>query len=166
MLWYGLISPIDIGLPPGVTWSIYSSGLGATGNAVEAGIFPNGDAAIVIGNGGNTILNGFLQDVFLDFGEGVYLAANEVRYLLYNLNVAKIGSGGETVTAKKTPINCGTTCGADFSTGQLVKLSAKAAKGSKFTGWSGACSGTKKTCSIVVGGPGSYKGVTATFNLK
>jgi hypothetical protein len=166
MLWYGLTSPIYLGLPSGVSWGTYSMGLGATGNAVEAGIFPNGDAAIVIGNSGNTILNGFLQDVFLDFGEGVYLTANEVRYLLYNLNVAKIGSGGGTVTAKKTPINCGTTCGADFSTGQVVKLSAKAAKGSKFAGWSGACSGTKKTCVVQVGGPGSYKGVTAIFNLK
>lgn len=166
MLWFGLMSPVDIGLPSGVTWGIYSMGLGATGNAEEAGIFPNGDAAVVIGNGGNTLLNGFLQDVFLDFGEGVYLATNEIRYLLYNLNVAKTGYGQGTVSAKKTPINCGTTCGADFSTGQTVKLKAKAAQGSKFAGWSGACSGTKKTCSIVVGGPGSYKGVTATFSPK
>jgi hypothetical protein len=166
MLWYGLVSPIDIGLPPGVFWGTYAMGLSATGSAVESGIFPNGDAAIVIGNDGNTILNGFLQDVFLDWDEGIYFAANELRYLLYNLNVAKTGTGGGTVVAKKTPINCGTVCGADFSTGQIVKLSAKANKGSKFTGWSGACTGTKKTCSVTIGRPGTYKGVTATFGLK
>jgi hypothetical protein len=166
MLWYGLVSPIDIGLPSGVSWGTYAMGLNATGSAVESGIFPNGDAAIVIGNNENTILNGFLQDVFLDWDEGIYFAANELRYLLYNLNVAKTGTGGGTVVAKKTPINCGTVCGADFSTGQIVKLSAKANKGSKFTGWSGACTGTKKTCSVTIGRPGTYKGVTATFGLK
>lgn len=166
MLWFGLVSPIDIGLPSGVIWGTYAMGLSATGSAAETGVFPNGDAAIVVGNNGNTILNGFLQDVFLDFDEGIYLATNELRYLLYNLNVTKTGAGSGTVTAKKSPINCGSVCGADFSTGQVVKLSAKAAKGSKFAGWSGACTGTKKTCTVTIGGPGTYKGVTATFNVK
>jgi hypothetical protein len=166
LLWFGLTSPIDIGLPDGVFYSVYALGLREAPGATGAGAFPVGETAIVIGNDGNTLLNGFFQDVFLDLGEGVYLATNELRYLLKSLNVAKTGSGRGTVVAKKTPISCGTTCGADFSAGQLVKLSAKADKGSKFTGWSGACSGTQKTCTVMVGGPGTYKGVTATFDLK
>lgn len=166
MLWFGLTSPVAIGLPSGVSWGTYSRGLSAAAGAIAAGAFSGSDAAIVIGNGGNTLLNGFLQDTFLDLGQGVYLTTNEIRYLLKSLNVAKTGSGTGTVTAKKTPINCGTTCGADFPVGQLVKLSAKADKGSKFTGWSGACSGTQKTCTVEIGAAGTFKGVTATFGPK
>lgn len=42
-------------------WGIFSTGLGVAGGVV-AGTFENGDAAIVVGNGGRTIVNGFLND--------------------------------------------------------------------------------------------------------
>lgn len=58
----------------------------------------------------------------------------------YALTVATSGSG--TVTSTAGEIECGTTCAATFASGTSVTLSAAAAAGSTFRGWSGACSGT------------------------
>ncbi len=57
------------------------------------------------------------------------------------LSVTKSGSGSGTVTSSPAGINCGATCSAPFSNGTAVTLTAAPASGSKFTGWSGACSG-------------------------
>lgn len=58
---------IEAGLPNPLTlsntgWGIYSTGLVAIGGGVSLATFPNGDAAIVRGNGGRTIILGYLSD--------------------------------------------------------------------------------------------------------
>ena len=58
------------------------------------------------------------------------------------LNVFKSGSGVGTVTSSPAGINCGPACTAQFAHGAGVTLTAAAASGSKFNGWSGACTGT------------------------
>jgi len=68
-------------------------------------------------------------------------------------------SGSGTVTSSPTGISCGTTCGFTFTSGASVVLTATATRGSQFTGWSGACSGTG-TCTVAMS---SAKNVTATF---
>jgi List-Bact-rpt repeat protein len=60
----------------------------------------------------------------------------------FPLTVTKSGTGTGTVTSNPAGINCGTTCSAEFPEGTEVELTATAAAGSKFTGWSGACTGT------------------------
>jgi YVTN family beta-propeller protein len=51
-------------------------------------------------------------------------------------------SGAGTVTSTPSGINCGPTCTASFDTGTQITLSAAAAGGSTFAGWSGGgCSG-------------------------
>jgi hypothetical protein len=57
-------APFDAGIttPLAVTnpgWGVFSMGLSG---AVVAATFANGDAAILVGNGGRTIVNGFLSD--------------------------------------------------------------------------------------------------------
>jgi hypothetical protein len=76
------------------------------------------------------------------------------------LAVTKTGTGSGTVTSSPPGINCGTTCSANFATGTPVTLTASAASGSTFVGWSGACSGTG-TCVVT---PTTAATVTATFN--
>jgi hypothetical protein len=66
---------------------------------------------------------------------------------LYTLTVTKTGSGGGSVTG--TGIDCGATCNTDYDDGTVVVLSATASSGSRFTGWSGACSGTG-SCSVTM----------------
>jgi endoglucanase len=78
----------------------------------------------------------------------------------FSLAVTRAGTGTGTVTSSPTGINCGSTCTANFASGTAVTLSAAAASGSAFAGWSGACTGTS-TCALSMTAP---RNVTATFN--
>ncbi len=76
----------------------------------------------------------------------------------YPLSVAVTGAG--TVTSSPAGIECGTTCSASFGSGKTVKLTAAPASGYRFSGWSGACAGTRLTCSVSMT---AAKTVGATF---
>jgi hypothetical protein len=78
------------------------------------------------------------------------------------LTVHKSGSGSGKVTSSPAGISCGATCSIGFAQGTTVTLRAKAARGSTFSGWSGACKG-KSTCKITVNAATS---VTAKFTGK
>ena len=58
------------------------------------------------------------------------------------VSVKKAGTGAGTVVSGPAGINCGSTCVATYPAGTVVTLTAAAASGSTFTGWSGACAGT------------------------
>ena len=77
----------------------------------------------------------------------------------YTLTVAKAGTGTGTVTSSPAGISCGADCSESYLSGTVVTLTAAAASGSTFSGWSGACSGTG-TCRVTVNAATS---VTATF---
>lgn len=78
------------------------------------------------------------------------------------LTVTKSGTGAGTVTSSPSGINCGNTCSASFPTGSTVTLTATAASGSMFAGWSGGgCSGTG-TCTTVMA---TNQTVVATFTI-
>jgi hypothetical protein len=81
----------------------------------------------------------------------------------FTLTVTKAGNGAGAVTSNPAGINCGTTCAADFNINQAVTLTAAAATGSTFTGWSGGgCTGTG-TCTVTITAATT---VTATFTLQ
>jgi hypothetical protein len=76
------------------------------------------------------------------------------------LTVSKAGTGSGTVTSSPAGINCGSACSAPFASGTSVTLTATAAAGSTFTGWSGGgCSGTGP-CTVNMD---QNRAVTATF---
>lgn len=77
----------------------------------------------------------------------------------YSLTVSKSGFG--TVTSSPSGINCGTVCSASYASVTSVALTATAASGYSFSGWSGACSGTSATCTVSMT---AARSVTATFN--
>ena len=68
----------------------------------------------------------------------------------YPLDVGVGGSGTGTVTSDVGGINCGATCSATYADGTNVTLTATAAGGSSFVGWSGDCSGTSTTCLVTM----------------
>ncbi len=76
---------------------------------------------------------------------------------LVRLAVKRSGSGAGTVTGKE--IHCGKTCAASFPVGTHVTLTAQARHGSRFAGWSGACSG-RHGCSLTMS---AARTVTAKF---
>jgi len=78
----------------------------------------------------------------------------------YTLTVSKSGTGSGTVTSSPAGISCGSDCSEAYNSGTSVTLTAAAASGSTFAGWSGACSGTG-SCTLTMD---SNKSVTATFN--
>jgi hypothetical protein len=65
------------------------------------------------------------------------------------LTVSRTGSGTGSVTSLPSGIDCGSDCAETYGFGTSVTLTAVAASGSTFSGWSGACSG-KGECTVAV----------------
>ena len=76
------------------------------------------------------------------------------------LSLVLMGTGSGTITSSPAGIDCTTSCAASFPVGTPVSLSASAASGSHFFGWSGPCSG-KGACNVVAS---EDQFVTATFD--
>ncbi len=76
------------------------------------------------------------------------------------LMVRKVGAGSGTIQSLPSRVDCGSNCSARFELGQTVVLTATAASGSTFAGWSGSgCSGTGD-CTVVMSAP---RQATASF---
>jgi hypothetical protein len=79
---------------------------------------------------------------------------------VFTLSVTRAGSGTGTVTSQVPGIICGGDCAEGYPAGAVVILSAAAADGSIFAGWSGAGCGGSGTCQVSVT---ADVAVTATF---
>jgi hypothetical protein len=88
------------------------------------------------------------------------VTATFVASTSYALTVRKAGTGTGTVTSSPTGINCGTACTASYASGTSVRLTATPATGSRFSSWSGGCTGTSTTCTTTMT---AAKTVTASF---
>ncbi len=78
------------------------------------------------------------------------------------LTVAKTGTGSGTVTSSPAGIDCGSVCKAELEEGKEVTFSASAAPGSKFSEWSGACTGAA-ACKVTMS---EAKSVSARFEAE
>jgi Tol biopolymer transport system component len=58
--------------------------------------------------------------------------------------------GEGKVVSNPAGVACGKACNAQFAYGTQVKLKAKPKEGQRFVGWSGACSGSKATCTVKI----------------
>jgi List-Bact-rpt repeat protein len=129
--------------------------------SVQAPVGPNRTITVVAFDGANAkIFGGTLPGVNLTAGAPVDLVITLVR--LFTVTVQKEGNGSGTVTSTPPGIDCGTTCtnqSNQFEQGATVSLSAPAASGSVFSGWSGDCSGTGN-CTLT-----GNATVTARFEL-
>jgi hypothetical protein len=85
------------------------------------------------------------------------VTARFVRIVEVHVSVVRKGGGG--TVRSSTGDTCLTTCDFDVDRGAPVRLTAVAGSNSRFTGWTGACSG-RGACRIA---PGSDASVGATF---
>ncbi len=79
----------------------------------------------------------------------------------YALSVTKSGTGSGTVISSPAGISCGSDCSQSYSANAQVTLSATAASGSTFAGWSG-----NSDCSDGTVTMNASKSCTATFNAQ
>src|SRR5215217_2842373 len=81
----------------------------------------------------------------------------------HTLSVTRTGSGSGTVTSSPPGIDCGADCSQSYAANTSVMLTATAATGSGFAGWSGTtgCSGTGP-CTVTMD---SSRSVKAAFEL-
>jgi hypothetical protein len=76
----GVTNPVSLSNPGYVTFSTGMTLAAITGTSI-AGTFPfDGEAAVIVGNGGKSIVNGFLNDTAGTPGEQIY--ENEINTLL------------------------------------------------------------------------------------
>jgi Divergent InlB B-repeat domain len=78
---------------------------------------------------------------------------------LVDLTVGVDGPGTGTVSSSPAGITCGGDCSEKYERGTEVTLTAVAAPGSVFAGWTGACTGSGP-CEVTMDSP---RAVTATF---
>ena len=91
----------------------------------------------------------------------IALAASSIAFTPdFQLAVSTVGGG--TVSAADGTIDCGADCAESYSPGKVVTLSANAAAGWTFAGWSGDCTGTGPACTVVMS---AARAVTATFTF-
>ena len=122
----------------------------AAGSAARDG----GTALIISSNGGTDTYYTWAQAQ--QEGAG---GSGEEPPVAFSVRVTVSGSG----TVKISGTACTGTCTETVPQGTTVKLSESRAKGFRFTGWSGSCSGRSSKCSLVADGDIS---VTATFAVK
>jgi hypothetical protein len=89
------------------------------------------------GSSGCTLKMSDDAQVFATFKKNAPAPPNTFR-----VTVAPAGTGTGKVTSSPAGIDCPTACAVDFNKGATVTLTAAAAAGSHFSGWSDACSGT------------------------
>ena len=79
----------------------------------------------------------------------------------FQLSVQATGTGGGTVTSNPSGINCAPSCSASFTSGTQVTLTEAPSANSSFAGWTGSCSGSNSTCSVMLS---ASQQVTANFS--
>jgi hypothetical protein len=134
---------------------------GGSSNVLDLSAAPLGARVIVNGttpadSGTVTGLTGGGTDSFSDIQSFTGPAT-----VYFGLTVRRAGNGSGTVTSSPAGIDCGSACSENLSSGTTVSLTALAAPGSAFSGWSGACTGTGN-CNVVMS---ATRSVTATFTL-
>jgi hypothetical protein len=78
------------------------------------------------------------------------------------LSVFRAGAGAGGVSSSPAGISCGTDCSEAYNSGTSVTLTANAATGSTFAGWSGCDTVSGATCTVTMN---AARSVTATFTV-
>ena len=75
------------------------------------------------------------------------VGARFARQVRLHIQVLRRPGSAGSVTSRPVGIACPSTCDDEFDAGTIVRLTARARKGSRFVGWTGACRG-RAACSV------------------
>lgn len=134
----------------------YNSGTNVTLTATAAG------GSTFAGWNGCDTFSGATCSVTMNSAKTVTATFNQQPPQQFTLSVVRSGTGTGTVTSNPAGINCGADCSESYSSGSSVTLTAGAASGSTFAGWSGCDASSGATCSVLMN---SARTVTATFDV-
>ena len=147
----------------GSTCTATQGGAGA-GGIGASGDVPWGAVRIPVSAGQRTLVWSYEKDDSTATGEDAAWIDRLVMPLAgltpASLSVSRIGNSSGTVTSSPAGIDCGASCNASFSGSPVVTLTAIAASGAYFAGWTGCASVTTTSCQITLD---AAKSVTATF---
>ena len=142
-------------VPSGISCGATCSASFTSGASVVLTATPDSSSTLASWSGCGTVL-GAQCTVTLT---GAQIVTATFQPLSARLTISKAGTGTGTVTSP-TGISCGTVCSQVVNVGTTVSLTAAAATGSTYTGWSGGgCSGTG-TCTAQLMADTT---ITATF---
>jgi hypothetical protein len=146
---YDASSPLMAGVN-GLTAPICDTNSTLAPGATSVAQWSNGLEAVVY-KGQAIAVNTSIENGCQSGGDYARLTLNAVTWRgRHYLSVKKKGKGKGKVKSRPAGIKCGKTCKAIYNFGSKVKLTAKPSTGSKFAGWSGACKGKKKTCTVTM----------------
>ena len=143
-----------------VTWKTDNPGLVnlGGGTVTPMGGCGIGDISASVNDGGNLIIG--YATVTVNDPTDPLCPGGSITQAVVIVTPAGLGSG--VVTSTPAGISCpGTICGAQFTVGSTVALTATPNSGSSFGGWTG-CTSSTNTCSLTV--PAGTANVIATFN--
>ena len=174
-----LTQPIVSGLTVG-TWTCNGAGGGACqGGTPAPGALPGGGVLLDIPVGGSvtltfdaTLTGPTSASAVLNIAPPAGVTdsntanntagdTNSVAATLHTLSLVKSGAGSGTVVSVPAGVNCGASCAMSVADGGQAILTATAAAGSIFTGWSGACTGSTNPCTV----PAMTADATVTANF-
>ena len=122
----------------------------ASGSVVQ--LVPAADPGSVFGGWAGACSGSASCSVTLDRDLTVSAAFAKTPPTTALLSIVRTGNGTGRVASSPAGIACGDACSATFATGTVIALSQAPAAGSRFAGWSGACSGSG-TCVVTLAAP-------------
>jgi len=152
---HGLTDAFVTKLNPNATLLVYSSYLGGSKRAESSAATEGGDVGvdIALDPAGNAYITGYTSSLNFPTTPGSFqpnpgggdcfigepCGDAFVTKISDNvtLTATKAGTGSGTVTSTPAGISCGADCTENYNNGAVVTLTATAAAGSTFTGWSG-----------------------------
>lgn len=161
---------VNLGGNTAATGTVTSSPAGINcqlpqGGACQAYFLPGTSVQLMASAGSGSVFGGWSGGCSGTSTCALTMNADQSVGAIFNgpptITVGLSGSGSGTVASKPAGINCPTQCSASFPSGTAVSLTATAASGSGFDGWTAPCSGTG-SCSVSAT---TDQSVGATFDL-
>ena len=69
---------------------------------------------------------------------------------VFDVRLAKAGSGTGRITSDPPYLDCGTSCETSLESGEVLTFTARPDAGSKFSKWTGSCAGQGAKCKLIL----------------